>query len=228
MNGLKKCLLLTLLGVLPVTATLTFETTSRDVHAEVDQRLAKCEYRFTNTGDKPVRIARFDSSCACLTVQVAGGKRDYAAGEEGVIRAVFDLGNATGEVEKIVQIWLDDDPPLEPSVRLTARLHIPELVQIEPKTLHWKVDPTEAPSPQTLAIRIDHDEPIHIQKVESSRDDFEVRLRELEAGRSYEIDVEPKSLAKPALGVIYIRTDAKHERFQLQRAFAVVRKPLNR
>jgi hypothetical protein len=212
--------------VLPLWGELRFDEPTQEVQARFDQTEATCLFRFTNRGEQVEEIVRYESSCACLKVEVADGKRRYAPGESGMIRAVFDLGNATGKVEKNVHLWLRGDPATEPSVKLTAKLLIPELVRIEPKTVRWDVDAERLPEPRVISIEMNHEKPIRIRSAEASTEKFEVEVRELEAGSSYELVVTPESLKVPALGVIYIRTDCELERFALQRAFAVVRKPL--
>lgn len=211
---------------LPLWAELTFDSKLKDVHAGHDDREVTCDFDFTNGTEKVQEIARYESTCSCMSVKVKGGKLRYEAGEKGTIRAIFDMGNFAGEVDKAVRIWLKDDPPEKPSITLTARVHIPVLVGIEPKTVRWEVDPKAEPETKVIEIRMNHEEPIQVLSAECGNDKFGVELKALEEGKSYDLHVTPKSVAAPALAVIQIRTDAKSSRHSSQRAFALVRKPV--
>lgn len=221
-----KALFLCVLLSLPLAAELTFETKLKDVHAGHDQREVFCDFEFSNDTQKPLVIARYESTCSCMNVQVKGGKLRYEPGEKGIIRAIFDMGNFSGEVDKSVRIWLRGDMIDKPSITLTTRVHIPVLVEIEPKTVRWEVDPEGKPTTQVISIKMNHDEPIHVLSAEPGNQKFTAELKTLKEGEAYELHVTPADVSKPALGVIQIRTDAKSSRHASQRAFALVRKPV--
>ncbi len=210
----------------PSWAGLTFDKSLKEVHAGVEQREVTCDFEFTNKTDEPVTIARYESTCSCMSVKVKDGKLVYQPGERGTVRAIFDMGNFSGDIDKSVRLWLKDDPRNAPSITLTTRVHIPVLVEIEPKTLRWEVDANGKPETKTIAITMNHDEPIHVVSVDSGNPSFTAELKEIEKGKKYEIRVTPGTVASPALGVIQIRTDAKSARHGIQRAFALVRQPV--
>ncbi len=215
-----------LLAPLPLWAGLTFEKTLKEVQAGYDQREVTCDFEFTNETDQPVSIARYESTCSCMSVKVKDGKLLYQPGEKGTIRAIFDMGNFAGDVDKAVRLWLKGDPAENPSVLLTTRVHIPVLVGIEPKTVRWEVDPDGEPETKVIEIRMNHEEPIHVLSVQAGNEKFDVELKTIKDGREYDLLVTPKSVAEPALAVIQIRTDAKSSRHATQRAFALVRQPV--
>ena len=217
--------LLILIGlILPVFgAGLTFEKTLEEVEVPLDGRRVTADFKFENKGDKDVRIAKYNATCSCMTVQVKGGKLAYAPGERGVIRGVFDMANFSGTVDKAVQIWLDDDAEGTPSVTLTARIHIPILVELDPKTLRWDVGgKTES---RTIKITMKHDKPIHVTSVESVNPHFEIELKTVEAGKSYELVVTPTDTDTQRIGLISIKTDCAVKRHTTQRAYTIVRNP---
>lgn len=201
---------------------LTFETTDQEVFAKADQGTITVDFPFENKSDSSVTIKSSEASCSCLAVQVKGGKMRYAPGESGVIRGILDMGNFSGEAVKALQVSLEGDPVGKPSISLIARVHIPELVKIEPKTLRWDLG-SEATA-KVLTITIDHDEPIHVRKAACSNKQFEVEVREVESGKAYELVVTPTSVEEQALGVITIDTDCPIKRHATQRAFALVRR----
>ncbi len=214
--------LLLLFPALVHAAGLEFKELIVNQAAAVDATIVTTDFPFTNTTDKPVTITKSDPGCTCLKVEVSGGKLSYQPGESGVVRTTFDVGNSTGDVEKGVAIWLDDDPKTKPSVFLKVNFHIPVLVAMEPKTLSWTIG-GEA-EPKTIHIKIAEGSTINILDVKA-KDTFKTELKTIDKGHEYELLVTPKSTAGPDLGVIRIETDSRVAKQKTQQAFAVVRKP---
>jgi hypothetical protein len=196
---------------------LEFTETLKEVNAGADATLVTTEFSFTNKGDKPASITKSDPGCSCLKVEISGGKLRYAPGESGVVRATFEMGNFSGTVDKMVALWIDDDPADKPSTRLTVRVHIPVLVGVEPKTLKWDLG-TKA-DPQVIRIQMAEGKLIHVTGVTSSSESFACELKK------YDLVVTPGSIDAPGLAVIRIETDCGISKHRVQQAFAVVRKP---
>lgn len=199
---------------------LLFPKTLQEVAAAADARVVTTDFEFSNNGDKPVAIRHYDAACSCMSVQVKEGKLQYGPGETGLIRTVFDLGNFAGTVDKVVAIWLEGDRDDQPSIRLTVRVHIPELVKLEPKTLRWQVGGQA--TPQSVKIHIDHDKPVKILKVSGTNENFRHELITLQEGKEYEIKVNPVGLDSPGIGILRIDTDCDVSRHKIQQAFLVV------
>lgn len=208
-----------------VRAGLEFEETLKEIDLAPDERTVDIDFPFENTSGKDVTVAKYDAACSCMSVRIKGGKLRYAPGESGVIRAVFDMGNFSGTVDKAVRIWLENDPESTPSIELTARIDIPVLVDIEPKSLRWEVG--EAAEPKVITVKMNHGEPIHLLSVSSANETFAVDHRAIEKGRHYEVTVTPSDTETPGLAVIQIATDCEISRHATQRAFAVVRRSPN-
>lgn len=204
-------------------AGLEFKELLKDVNAPADAAIVTTEFEFTNKGDKPVTIAKTDPGCSCLKVQISGGKLRYAPGESGVVRTTFDMGNFSGVVDKVVALWIDNDPADKPSMKLTVRVHIPVLVAVEPKTVKWSVGGKA--EPQTIQIRMAEGKPIRVTGVKSTSATFALELKTVEEGKKYDLVVTPLEMATPGMGVIRIETDCEISRHRTQQAFAVVRKP---
>jgi hypothetical protein len=202
---------------------LEFAQTLREIHAPADVDKVAAEFEFTNRGDKPVRVVKYDAACSCMSVTIKDAKLKYAPGESGVIRAVFEMGNFSGTVDKVVALWLDEDPADQPSLTLTVRVHIPVLVSLEPKTLKWDLDGDA--SPQTIRITMNDAKPIRVTGVNSSSPAFKPELKTIEEGKIYELSVTPASIRTPGLGILRIETDSANAKHRLHQAFAVVRKP---
>ena len=223
---MKRLSLLFALGLLTVcgAAELSFDETLKEVHVPPDEKQVVTDFVFENKTDKPVTIARYDSTCSCMSVQVKGGKLIYQPGEKGVLRANFDMGNFSGTVDKAVQLWLKGDPASDPSVKLTVRVHIPVIVNVEPKTLRWEVG--AEPEPIVVSIVTDYEKPIKVLSAECGSDAFDIEVKTVEDGKKYEMVVTPKTTETPSLGVIQITTDCPIPRHATQRAFALVRQPV--
>ncbi len=204
-------------------AGLTFEETLLEFHPAVEDTHVTADFAFRNDGDAPVRIAKYDAACTCMDVGVSGGRLQYAPGEVGTIRAVFRLAGYSGTTDRVVAIWLEGDPPAAPSARLTVRAHIPELMMVEPNNLSW--DLHKEAQPKTISIEIDPSVEIRVKRVQSSSDNFEVELKTLEQGRSYELVVVPRRTDTPGLAAIRIDTDSEIESLRTHTAFGVVRNP---
>lgn len=205
-------------------AGLDFPATLVEIHAPADAQKVTADFEFTNRTDKPVKVVKYDAACSCMAVKIKDGKLGYAPGESGLIRADFEMGNFSGTVDKVVALWLDEDPPEKPSVTLTVRVHIPVLVSLEPKTLKWQLNGDAAP--QAIRIKMNHSEPIRVKGVTTSSPAFRPELKTIEEGKLYELVVTPGEIGSPGLAILRIDTDCAMERHRVQQAFAVVRKPL--
>jgi hypothetical protein len=211
------------LAVLLQAAGLEFESLTQEVHAPADASVVTADFNFTNKSDKPVTITNSDPGCSCLSVQVSGGKLKYAPGESGMLRATFEMGNFSGTVDKVIALWIDNDPADKPSMALTVQVHIPVLVTLEPKTLRWDLHGKS--EPKVIEIRMTEDKPIKVLGIKPSTPAFRCELKVLEEGRKYDLVVTPLSVDQSALCVIRIETDCKIARHRIQQAFAVVAKP---
>ena len=204
-------------------AVLDFPVVFKEVHAPADAKSVTVDFEFANHTDKPVTVTKYDAACSCISVQIKDGKLRYAPGEAGLIRTEFDMGNFSGSVDKMVAVWLDDDPADKPSLSLTVRVHIPVLVVLEPKTLKW--DLNGKPEPKTVHIRMDYEKPIRVTSVTSSSDAYKYELKTVAAGKSYDLVVTPLDMQSPGLGIFRIETDCPVARHRVQQAFTTVRKP---
>lgn len=203
-------------------AGLEFTGMLKELNAAAEATTVTADFNFTNKGDKPVTITKSDPGCSCLKVQISGGKLKYAPGESGVVRTTFDMGNFSGTVDKMVALWIDNDPPDKPSMTLTVRVHIPVLVGLEPKTVKWEIDGKA--DPQIIQIRMAEGKPIRVLGVKSSSDSFACELKTLEEGKKYDLVVTPRVINTPGIGVIRIETDCGISKHRIQQAFAIVRK----
>jgi hypothetical protein len=211
-----------LMALVPA-AGLDFKETTKELHAPADVKTVSADFEFTNRSDKTIAVAKYESTCSCMSVTIKGGKLSYAPGESGVIRANFDMGNFSGAIDKVVLLWLEGNKTEKPSLSLTVRVHIPVLVSLEPKTLKWELNGKA--DPQNIRINMTHDKPIRVTAVTSSSEAFKLELKTVAEGKTYDVNVTPLDIKSPGLAVIRIETDCNIDKHRIQQAFAVVRKP---
>jgi hypothetical protein len=208
-------------GIAPLRAALEFETPAISVDAGLEDKSVTRDYKFTNRGEKAVSIKSADAGCTCLGVVFAGGKRDYAPGESGVLRATFELGSFQGTVDKQISIWLEGDPEDKPSSTLTMSVRIPVIISLEPKSLKWQIG--EKADTKSIDVVMNHLKPIHIISVQVGNGNFAAKLITIEDGKRYKVEVTPTAgTAEGGLSIVRIETDADVEKHRIQQAFAVV------
>ncbi len=210
--GLAAALLPFLLAPGTALAKFEFESTVVDVQAEFGSEQVTALFRFTN-GNTPGTVRTIETSCGCL--YASANKKTYAPGESGEVKAVFNIKGMSGSVERSVSFVSGDRG--EPPVRLAVRVHIPLLIEIEPKMLTWAIG--ERATPKRARITMKGDEPIQIKSLSSSRRNVTATLHPVEPGRVYEIEVTPETTGDTLLGVVRFETDTRFREQQRQMAF---------
>lgn len=203
--------------------SLTFPEKLKELKAAADVTELVVDFPFTNQTDKPIEIKKFDAECSCMSAGVSGGKLRYEPGESGVIRGKFDMANFFGTVEKQISVWVEDDRENAPSIRLTVKVEIPEVVKLEPKTLSWTIG--EEGKPKTVTVTVEGSEPVHVKSVTNSNAAFRHELKTLEDGKRYEVVITPADTNVAALGIFKITTDCALVRHREKQAYATVRRP---
>ncbi len=203
--------------------TLDFKELSKEINAEADAMSTTAEFEFTNKTSQAITIKKCDPGCSCVAVRISDGKLRYEPGESGVISAKFDMTNFSGTVDKVIALFLDEDPVDKPSQVLKLKINIPVLVALEPKTLKWNLGASAAP--QTIHIKIIEGQTIHVLNVKSSSEAFTLKLNTLEDGKLYDLVVTPNAMEAPGIGVFRVETDCKIQKHRIQQGFGVVRKP---
>lgn len=221
MRALAVCLALIWAGVVHA-AGLSFEETVQDVRLKPDAEQVDVAFPFENKTNQPVTIKRIEKSCAsCLQATVDGNKMAYQPGEKGVVRLTFGAGTYSGTVEKSTIIWIETASSPASAIELKVRLHIPELLRMEPKTTVWFLG--DKPETRTITLKVDHDQPIRITAISASSEMFKAELRTIKDGAEYEVLLTPAQTERPAIGIVRIQTDCPVKRHQQIQAFGVVR-----
>lgn len=182
-------------------AQLTWDKTEIELRPKPGDENAVATFKYTNKGDKPVRITNVKSSCGCTVPALK--KNEVAPGESGEITATFNIGNRTGTQVKTVRV--DTDDPTQPSANLVLKAVIPELVQVQPAFVWWATgDPVK---PKTITVRAGKDVPITTIDVNSSSPDFTTKVEKGAAAGEFLIHVQPKDTTRMLSTTLTIKPD---------------------
>lgn len=201
--------------------TFTFEEKIVAVRVAPGTETIAIEFPFTNESDDTIEISNHATPCACLSASFKNDRKIYAPGDKGKLTAIFDLRNRYGLVEKSVVIWQKGDAPNKPSITLTAKITIPEVVSIAPRTLNWKVG--AEPTPKIYTITVENDQPIRVTAIRSTNNLFASELKTIREGWEYELVVTPADTSKTSFGILKITTDSVQPRYRMMSAFAAIR-----
>jgi hypothetical protein len=195
---------------------LKFEKLKDEVVAKPEGGILRVEFPFKNDGEKTVTISRYDSGCGCLSGKLEGNNKIYAPGEQGVVYMEIDSTNLHGVVEKQLGIWVEGDGD-QPAATLSVAITVPDLIKLEPKTLHWNLG--EDPVAKTIVVTMNYSEPVRIIGLSGTDPKFTEKFKVIEDGRKYEVEVTPSDTATGCLSNFRIETDCRISRLRTQIAF---------
>ena len=204
------------LAVAPQTrAGLEFEKPVQSAEVKISDAEIGTKFAFKVTGDKPVKITDIRTFCSCVKAQTLDGKMVFQPGESGVIDTAFEVGGFEGELKKEVVVTTDDTA--HPESRLVLEVKIPRMFELTPAQLIWQVG--ETPAPKTVRIKVLGDDPVKVTAAVSSRGTMTTGIREVAAGREYEITVTPSATDTKVLGLVRVETDSQYPRYQKRLVF---------
>ena len=82
--------------------TIQWLDSAKDMGKITEGQKLEVAFRFRNTGNKPLIIKNVQPSCGCTVADTP--KEPIAAGEEGVIKAVFDSNGKSGMNHKTLMV----------------------------------------------------------------------------------------------------------------------------
>ena len=196
-------------------AGLEFEKPVQSAEVKISDAEIGTKFAFKVTGNKPVTITDIRTFCSCVRAQTLNGRMIYQPGESGVIDTAFEVGSFEGELKKEVVVTTDD--AAQPETRLVLQVKIPGLMEITPAQLAWQVG--EAAAPKVVKIRVLGEEPVKVTGAVSSRETMTTAVREVIAGKEYEVTVTPSATNTKVLGLVRVETDSKYPRYQKRLVF---------
>lgn len=196
-------------------AGIDFENTTQQLTAKISESRLAASFPFSISGDKEVKIKDIHAFCSCLKAETKDQKMTFAPGAKGSIETLFEVGGFEGVLKKELVVTTDD--PKQPEIRLVLEITIPALYDIKPSQLVWQAGgPAEAKS---VTLKVLGDDPVHITAAVSSRNAMSATVKEITAGREYEVTVTPSSTQQKMLGLVRLELDSKYPRYQKRLVF---------
>lgn len=182
-------------GLLPciARASLTWETQAAQLAAKSNEREVAAEFGFKNTGSTAVTITGIVPSCGCVATEL--GKRVYAPGETGVLKATLAIESQAGSQAESVAVFTDDAPRTPVYLRLQAEIR--PLVGLSPAMLAWRMGEEPREQPVVVAAAGALGIAAFEIKAISPADAAVARVEAIENRRGYRVRVRPFSTAKP-------------------------------
>ncbi|UCD74396.1 MAG: DUF1573 domain-containing protein [Phycisphaerales bacterium] len=116
--------------------TLTFQKLVHDFGTMSDTDTRECEFEFTNTGDRGLRITKLTAACTCTETKLEGDKWTYAPGESGKIKTTFKPTRG-GQRREVIAVVSNSEP--ESIIRLYVTAVVTEFLTIEPTTVRFGI-----------------------------------------------------------------------------------------
>ena len=102
-----------------------------------------CEFKFTNTGDSPLKITDVSKSCGCTTYALA--KEGYEPGENGTLKVEYHASSQPTSVVKTLVVSSNDEA--KPKVELVIKAEIVAKIDCQPKKLDLLLNKENAGCP---------------------------------------------------------------------------------
>jgi len=111
---------------------ITFEKVVCDFGEIGTDAKHKGQFKFENTGNRPLKIVRVKSCCGVAASGVKAGDV-YPPGKGGILNITYNAGSHPGDVNRKLYIQCND--PVQDVVTLTLKAKIVRCVEYEPKRL---------------------------------------------------------------------------------------------
>jgi hypothetical protein len=190
----------------PAKAALVWENPLVELHPTITDTTAVAHFKYTNKGDKPVKILTVRPSCGCTTA--APPAEPVAPGAGGEIVATFTIGDRTGLQTKTIHVTTDATE--SPDSVLTLRATVPQLLELKPTFLVWTRQ--EPVGPKTIHAKVGGDFPVTKLDVTCTDPDVTAVAKPLPNEKAFEITVTPKPGPRPINASLKIRPDFPKEK----------------
>lgn len=122
------------------------------------------QFKFTNTGDAPLRITRVDECCGVITRYE---KKEYAPGESGALKIEWTSGSQPSTFRRKLVVHTND--PAQPTNTLTIKAKVALKVAWEPDRLRLFLDEENAGCPEITFSSL-NEKPFSITGFKSTAD----------------------------------------------------------
>jgi hypothetical protein len=131
--------------------TITFEKEVYDFGNVEPRSNNVCEFKFTNTGDRLLKIIEISKSCGCTPYTLE--KMEYEPNESGVLKVQYNASTQPTSVKKILYVSSNDEA--RPTVELTIEARIVANVDYQPKKLNLSLNKENADCPAITIKSLD-------------------------------------------------------------------------
>ncbi len=122
-----------------------------------------CSFKFSNTGDAPLKITKVDKTCGCTPFTLA--KKEYAPGESGSLRVSYHSSTHTRPATKF--LYVNTNARKRPRVTLTIKARVATKVAFKPKELKLTFKAENVSCPDITLTSIDN-KPFAIKSFKST------------------------------------------------------------
>ncbi len=199
---------------------LTFDSTLKEVTTRPDVRVLRVPFNFQNTSDEAIKIVEYDAPCICMDAKLmrADEKKSFVfqPGEKGTVIGVLDFEKLKGKIDKVIKIRTDKDKGKDPSIVLTARVTIPELIESDTNAVRWTVGDALEAKFFMIKVTDKRETPIRVARhsnVFGSSKVFKYEVEALNDGRDYKVTVTPLKTDTPVMESLRFYTDSKIPRY---------------
>lgn len=198
-----------LAGLASAHGQLVWEKTEIELRPKAGDEDAVANFKYTNKGDKPVRITNVKASCGCTVPEWT--KDPIAPGQSGQLTATFKIGGRTGQQIKTVRV--DTDDASQPPANLVLKAMIPQAVQIQPAFVFWQMG--EANKPKVITVRGSAEVPVSKVDASSSAPEFTTKVEKGAVPGEFLIHVQPASTERQLTATITIKPAESAKTFQV-------------
>lgn len=182
-------------------ATLTWESTSADLHPSLTDKTAVAHFKYKNTGDQAVTITDVHPSCGCTTAALA--KSVVEPNESGEITATFNIGDRSGVQNKTITVRTNDTAEVTTILKLTAT--IPTLLDLQPVFIHWEAN--EELKPKTITAKIGGDFAVTKLNITSTDKSIATEVVPDKEKKEFQIVITPQEAGRPINASLKIEPD---------------------
>lgn len=149
-------------------------------------QVVKHDFIFTNTGSATLVLTEVRPGCGCTT----SGTWDVEVepGKTGRIPIQFNSGGFSGRTSKSISVRCND--PQRPSLFLQITADVWTPVTLQPASVYFSLT-GDSPTNQTRTVRLvsNLDGPLTLEPPETQSAAFRTRLKTVQPGREYELEV---------------------------------------
>ncbi|HKZ41450.1 MAG TPA: DUF1573 domain-containing protein [Candidatus Hodarchaeales archaeon] len=142
------------------------------------------KFSVKNEGTAPLILDRIDFSLPGLTSRF---KPNIEPGTEGTVQIEVNTTHLIGELQLEADLYMND--PVQPKVKLTLNVTVDPVIEIQPLPAAYLSIYEDEKGEQVLRIINHEEQPVKITQVQPEGTHFKAKLKEVQAGKVYELIV---------------------------------------